>query len=329
MRRALVIAAVVIFAACAAFASLIGWLEFKDDRLPTAGLDVTIPDGASATSISHELQASGVIADATLLVLYYRMHGGGDRIQAAIYHFPAHMTVPGVAAILAAGGRQPSVWLTIPEGFTAEQIGGRLARVGLVTESSFVRIVHQRVLVFGGVATAGLEGYLFPDTYQIPQRTTAEDVASLMTAQFTKELPADYLAAARRLGFTVPQIVTIASMIEREAKVDAERSKIASVIYNRLRLGMTLEIDATIEYALPKHKTALSFADLALDSPYNTYKHTGLPPTPISNPGKASLFAAFHPAVTPYLYYVYEGDGRHAFSTTLEQQQENERRYLR
>jgi UPF0755 protein len=92
---------------------------------------------------------------------------------------------------------------------------------------------------------------------------------------------------------------------------------------------MPLEIDATIEYALPRHKTALSFGDLALDSPYNTYKHTGLPPTPISNPGGASLRAAFHPADSPYLYYVYKGGGQHAFSTTLEQQQENERRFLR
>jgi len=221
------------------------------------------------------------------------------------------------------------VWLTIPEGYTAAQVGHKLAVAGLVSESAFAKVVHARRLMVAGALSSGLEGFLFPDTYQIPKRTTADDVADIMTRQFMAELPRDYAAASTRLKFTVPQIVTIASMVEREAKVDVERPLIASVIYNRLRLGMPLEIDATIEYALPRHKTALSYADLAIDSPYNTYAHAGLPPTPISNPGKASLDAAFHPASTPYLYYVYKGGGHHAFSTTLQQQQENERKYLR
>jgi len=117
-------------------------------------------------------------------------------------------------------------------------------------------------------------------------------------------------------------------MVEREAKVDDERALIAAVIYNRLHRGMPLEIDATIEYALPRHKTQLSYGDLALDSPYNTYRHVGLPPTPIANPGRKSLLAAFRPATVDYLYYVYRGNGRHEFSRTLEEQQAAERKYL-
>jgi UPF0755 protein len=117
-------------------------------------------------------------------------------------------------------------------------------------------------------------------------------------------------------------------MIEREAKVDVERPIIAGVIYNRLHHSMPQEIDATVEYALPRHKQQLSFHDLAVDSPYNTYKHVGLPPTPIANPGRRSLLAAFYPATVDYLYYVYRGHGRHQFSRTLQEQQAAERKYL-
>ena len=305
------------------------WLVYGDAARPSVSTDVIVPDGSSVSDIARLLQSDGVIRNASLLTLYVRLHGGGEHIQAAEYIFPAHATVAQALAVLEKGGRPPTVWLTIPEGYTASQIGHKLESAGLASEASFVRAVHARRIVLGGVATAGLEGYLFPDTYEVPRRASADDVVDLMTRQFIAKLPRDYLTAARRLRLNVPQIVTIASMIEREAKVEVERPLIASVIYNRLRLKMPLEIDATIEYALPHHKAALSYADLAIDSPYNTYAHAGLPPTPISNPGKASIDAAFHPATTPYLYYVYKGGGHHAFSETLEQQKENERRYIR
>jgi UPF0755 protein len=189
-------------------------------------------------------------------------------------------------------------------------------------------VVGATSLRFGPAASRGLEGYLFPDTYEVRRDATPRDVAALLTAHFMHELPRDYVSAARKLGRTVPQIVTAASLIEREAKVDPERPVMASVYYNRLHRGMPLQVDATIEYALPTHKTALSFADLKIDSPYNTYLYAGLPPTPIANPGRASLYAAFHPASTGYLYYVYRGNGHHQFSDTLEEQQAAERRFL-
>ncbi len=328
-RRLGIAAAVIIVAIAALCVGGLAWLVYGDQRYPTALSDVVVPDGSSVSDIARLLEADQIVSSAPVLSLYIRTRGGGERIEAAEYEFPAHETIAQIAARLAAGGRAPTVWLTIPEGYTAEQIGHKLSVAGLVSEPAFARTVHARGLLFSGVSTAGLEGYLFPDTYQIPKRTNADDVADMMTRQFQAELPRDYAVAARRLRMSVPQVVTVASMIEREAKVDVERPVIASVIYNRLRLGMPLEIDATIEYALPHHKTALSYADLAVDSPYNTYVHAGLPPTPISNPGKASLAAAFHPASTAYLYYVYKGGGRHAFSDTLQQHQENVRRYLR
>lgn len=126
----------------------------------------------------------------------------------------------------------------------------------------------------------------------------------------------------------VPQAVTVASLVEREAKSETDRPQIAAVIYNRLRLGMPLQVDATIEYALPEHKAALSFGDLKINSPYNTYLHAGLPPTPIANPGRPSLEAAFHPSKSDDLYYVYCGNGRHVFAKTLSEHQANVARCL-
>ena len=315
--------------ALAAIGGMMWWLVNADAGRPFSAVDVVVPDGSSMAQIATQLAQQGVIRAAAPLQWYFRLHGGGDQIQAAEYAFAPHETVAQVATVLIAGGKPPALWVTIPEGFTNAQIGARLASSGLVSAEAFAREAKTRSIQIDGVPSNGLEGFLFPDTYQIPRHAGVDGVIDQMTQQFFRELPPDHVAAARRLHLSVPQIVTVASMIELEAKAEVDRPLIASVIYNRLRIGMPLEIDATIEYALPHHKTALSFADLDIDSPYNTYRHTGLPPTPISNPGKASLLAAFHPATTPYLYYVYRGGGRHEFARTLQEQQLNERRFLR
>jgi UPF0755 protein len=318
-----------VLVAAIVIAGSLAWYISGDVSRPASETKIVIPDGSGAAEIGRLLESDGIVRSGRLFWWYVRVRGGGDRIEAAQYDFPAHQTLAQVVTRLLAGGAPPVVWVTIPEGFTSVQIAQRLSAAGLTSVDGFLAVVRSDRLRFDGQSTDGLEGYLFPDTYQVPRRADAEAIARLMTDRFMAELLRNPAAAAKRLGFSIPQIVTIASMIEREGKVDAERPLIASVIYNRLHRGMPLEIDATIEYALPHHKAELSLSDLAIDSPYNTYQHAGLPPTPISNPGKASLDAAFHPAQTPYLYYVYRGGGRHAFSTTLEQQQENERRYLR
>ena len=162
----------------------------------------------------------------------------------------------------------------------------------------------------------------------VPLGDEPRHIASLFTEQFYKALPRDAEVRARALHVTVPQAVTVASLVEREAKNEADRPKIAAVIYNRLRMRMPLQVDATIEYALPEHKSELSFADLRIDSPYNSYVHAGLPPTPIANPGLRSLLAALHPARTEDLYYVYCGNGRHVFAKTLAEHQANVARCL-
>jgi UPF0755 protein len=176
--------------------------------------------------------------------------------------------------------------------------------------------------------TPSLEGYLFPSTYLVPVGAAPDRIARILTDQFFHELPANAASKARALGLDVPQVITLASLIEREAQADDERPLMAGVYYNRLRAGMPLEVDATIEYVFPEHHDVITRRDLEIDSPYNTYRHTGLPPTPIANPGKASIDAAFAPEHSQYLYYVYKGNGHHAFAKTLEEHNANVERYL-
>lgn len=320
--------AAALIALIAAGGAALAWFVLADRRVPVTRVAVVVRPGSDVTQIGAQLQAAGVISSARLFSLYVRARHLAPEMQAAEYTFPPHLSLREVTDVLRQGGRAPAVWLTIPEGFTAREIAQRVAGAGLGDASTFLRVTRTVNLRINGSTTRGLEGYLFPDTYLVPRHDDVRAIAGLMTAQFLAELPRDYAPLAKRLGFTVPQIVTIASMVEREAKVDDEREMMAGVYYNRLRIGMPLEVDATIEYAFPRHKKLLTFADLKLETPYNTYLHGGLPPTPIANPGRKSLLAAFHPAKVDYLYYVYRGGGHHQFSRTLEEQQAAERKYL-
>jgi len=309
-------------------AASLTWFVLGDRSLPAQPTTAIVHKGSGVAEVAAQLQQQDVIRSAGLFRLYLRVAHPQLAVEAAEYTFAAHETMGDVARTLAAGGRPAIVWLTIPEGFTARQIAHRLEETGLFPAADFLHVAFTTSIVIGGTRTKNLEGFLFPDTYSIPRDASPLEVAMMMTRQFARELPRDYRLAARHLHFNVPQIVTLASLIEREARVPDERALMAGVYYNRLRRNMPLEVDATIEYALPQHKPVLSYEDLKIDSPYNTYLHAGLPPTPIANPGRASLVAAFHPRKTDYLYYVYMGNGRHKFSRTLAEQQRAERLYL-
>ncbi|HXM19051.1 MAG TPA: endolytic transglycosylase MltG [Candidatus Tumulicola sp.] len=328
MRRAILIIAIVAAALGLLVAAALAWLVYGDRSLPAQSVTLMVERGSGVAQIASLLKEHGVVRSTRLLSAYLRWRGTATRINAAEYTFSARETLPEVTAVLESGGRPPTTWITIPEGFTALQIAQRLSAMRLPAAADFMHVVRTRSVRFGAAHSNGLEGFLYPETYQIALEANAEDIAARMTEQFGRELPRDYAVAAKRLGYSLPQIVTIASIIEREAKADAERPVMAGVYYNRLRRKMPLEVDATIEYALPKHKYALSFRDLAVDSPYNTYTHVGLPPTPISNPGRRSILAALHPRPTTHLYYVYCGKGRHEFSDTLAEQQAAEQRCL-
>ncbi len=309
----------------------VGWFAFafaRDRTLPNSETSLVVPRGSTGHEVANLLAARRIIASPLAFELLARFERKQSSMQAGEFRFSAHMTLPEVLRQLVEGGRQVAVWVTIPEGFTAKQIAQTLAEHKLGDENDLARTFSRDSLTFGQTKSATLEGYLFPDSYLVPTDAHPEQIARLMTDQFRRELPPDAEALAKRRGLTIPQVVTLASLVEREAKADDERALMAGVYYNRLERGMPLEVDATIEYTFPRHKDVITYADLASDSPYNTYKHVGLPPTPIANPGRASLLAAFHPQPSAYLFYVYMGNGHHAFSRTLAEHNANVARYV-
>lgn len=319
----------VIVLAVAGFAAWFGYVIFADRSHPARTADLVVPRGSTFHDIAAQLADAGVIGNATAFRVYAKFRHADTDVHAGEFRFAPHQTAAQVLAQLESGGAQVARWVTIPEGFTAKQVARRLQDDGLGSAAAYDRAFMHDTIVVDGTRTANLEGYLFPSTYLIPIGATPKNVEDIMTAQFRKELPADAQTQARRFGLTVPQVVTLASLIEREAKSDDERPLMAGVYYNRLRLGMPLEVDASIEYALPQHHDVITYGDLKLDSPYNTYRHRGLPPTPIANPGAPSLAAAFNPRPSHYLYYVYKGNGHHAFATTLAEQNANIAKYLK
>lgn len=315
--------------AVAAGAALLAYGAFADRSRPLAQTRVVIPTGASFDGVLTILRQSGVIAHTLPMHVLSRLRGEETQVRAGEYRFGPHESESEILHALVTQGEAVAQWVTIPEGFTAAQIAQRLQSAGIGDAATFVHAFATDSTVVGGARTKNLEGFLFPDTYLVPVGAPPSEVEQQFEQAFSAALPRDAGQRARALHLTVPQVVTVASLVEREAKAERDRPMIAGVIYHRLRLGMPLEIDATIEYALPRHKTALSGSDLAIQSSYNTYLHAGLPPTPIANPGNASLEAAFHPAATKALYYVYCGGGRHVFADTLAEHEANVARCLR
>ena len=328
--RALVAIAAVLLLGLALSAALAAYLLYGDRSFPQREASIVVPTGATGSEVARLLQEGGVVRSALLFRALVRLQGAQSAVKAGEYRFAARLTPAEVLQRLESGGAQVAVWVTIPEGFTAREIAARLASRGLGDRNALeTYFLHQPFELAPGVRARNFEGYLFPDTYLFPLQAGPPALAALMTDRFRQELPRDAAAQAKRLGYTIPQIVTLASLIEREAKADDERALMAGVYYNRLRLGMPLQVDATLEYSFPQHKTTILLSDLARDTPYNSYLHPGLPPTPIANPGKPSLEAAFHPKSSAFLYYVYMGNGHHAFSRTLAEHEANVARYLR
>jgi UPF0755 protein len=292
---------------------------YGDRSLPARATTIIVPNGTPASGVARLLARERVIGSPRLFELLARLRKEEADMRAGEFRFEPHRTLDEVLSEVVTEGAQVADWVTLPEGFTSREVAEALAAHSLGERSALENEFLHDSIVVDHRRTKSLEGFLFPST---------KAIAKQLTDQFRAELPPDAASRARRLGFSVIDVVTLASLIEREAKADAERRLMAGVYYNRLRRGMPLEVDATIEYTFPRHKTEITRADLASDSPYNTYKRLGLPPTPIANPGRASLLAAFDPQASAFLYYVYMGNGRHAFARTLAEHNANVARYL-
>jgi UPF0755 protein len=276
---------------------------------------VVVPPGYTTAEIAALLVEEGVIAEAKPFVWYCRVHGLDGKLQAGEYVLSSEDGIPAVAATLAAG-RIHVAKFTVPEGYDKKKTARVVEAAGICPAEEFLAACR-RGDPPGRVPSDDLEGYLFGDTYRVSGDAGAEDVVALMVDRFFEVLGPDGLARAEGSGRSLQEVVTLASIVEREALLDEERPLVASVFYNRLARGMRLESCATVIYALGGDVDRLTIQDLKVDSPYNTYIHAGLPPGPICSPGRASLMAALDPAETDYLFFVSNGDGSHTFTKTL------------
>jgi len=291
---------------------------------------VTIEQGSSVAAMGRRLAEAGVVRDVRAFQIAARVKGAETRLQAGEYRFDRAATAFQVVDRLARGDVfvRP---LTFPEGRTAAEMAAIFEERGFGPAADFQRAARNASLVAAfDPAAPDLEGYLFPSTYRLARNATARALVGLMVQSFESSFDADLRAAAAARGFTVREAVTMASLVEEEAQKPEERPMISAVYHNRLKIGMGLQCDATVIYALQRAgrwNGNITRADLAMDSPYNTYRYRGLPPGPIANPGRASLDAAVKPADVPYLYYVSRNDGSHAFATTLDEHNRNVQQY--
>jgi UPF0755 protein len=288
---------------------------------------VTVPRGASTLEVANRLQKAGLIRNARLFAAYARLRGDGGSIKAGEYRIAPSLSAAQVLDRLKQGGPDNEfVTVTIPEGFTLKQIAERMKEKGVIQDSeAFLKIAKtgEGLTAPFDFPKAGLEGYLYPDTYRFKPNTDTLKAAQVLLDGFTNTFYDKRRREIDQSGHSLHELVTIASLIEREAEVDGDRPRIAGVIENRLKKGMRLEIDATVIYALGRHVTRVLYRDLRIDSPYNTYRNKGLPPGPIAAPGLASLEAALKPESHDYLFYVARPDGSHAFARTMAEHSRN------
>lgn len=280
--------------------------------------------------MGRRLEAAGVVRSAAAFRLAVWARGAGQRLQAGEYRFDEPMSPAAVVDKIARGDvyLQP---ITFREGLTIRQMAEIFESKGLGAAADFVAAARDPSPVRDlDPAAPDLEGYLFPDTYALPRRTSAPQLVSQMVSGFKRALTPEVREQAAARGLSVRELVTLASLVEKETAKGEERPIVAGVYTNRLKIGMGLQCDPTVIYALERaglYTGNLTRENLRFDSPYNTYRYAGLPPGPIAAPGKASLVAAANPADVPYLYFVSRNDGSHVFASTLDEHNRNVQEY--
>lgn len=290
-----------------------------DQTANSEKVKVSVVKGDTLSSVSDKLDKAGVIGSATIFKLEARMGGQSADIKPGKYTFSSKDGTDEIMKKLTAGEAVPTFSVTIPEGLTIDQTAEVVAKSSDISAADFKKAAGKADYGYAFLkdpAVKSTEGYLFPKQYEFEKGTTARQVVNRLLEQYLIETEGlDISGAKKQLNLSEHELVTVASLIERESANPKERPVIASVIYNRIRQGMPLQIDATIQYARGKPKETLSLQDLKIDSPYNTYENPGLPPGPIASPSRESLQAAIKPAETDYLYYVLKADNQEHFFT--------------
>ncbi len=289
---------------------------------------VNIREGMGPKAIAKYLEEQGVISRPELFYWIARWTRTTHRLQAGEYRFEP-LSPPSEILRTLVQGRVLVHRVTIPEGSTLNEVCALVEAAGLSNARQLKRLAQdpQFLKSLEIPHAPSLEGYLFPETYYFRSTERSEDILRRMVEEFRRHFPPVWRDRARRMGFTIHQVVTLASLVEKEARVDKERPLIASVFLNRLKIGMPLQSDPTAVYDLEGFKGPITHRHLKRESPYNTYLHKGLPPGPICNPGENSLRAVLFPAKTSYLYFVSNRDGTHTFSSHYRDHQRAVARY--
>lgn len=303
----------------------LGQLQPVSNVSKVAVLDIF--QGESFADVAQRLQAHQMIRNARAFVWMGRLGGLDRKIIPGEYEFHGGMSPVRILRKLASGEVR-SYTVTIPEGFSAKQIADVLHEKRLVDREEWLRLLRDPAFIRTlSLSADTLEGYLFPDTYVLTRHMGSATIMRTMVARFKQIVTEEYRTRAAALGLSLHQVVTLASVVEKETARPDERALIAGVFHNRLRRNIPLQSDPTVIYALHDFDGNLHKKDLSIESPYNTYRVRGLPPGPITNPGEAAIRAALYPESTRYLYFVSRNDGSHEFSTTLAEHQRAVRKH--
>lgn len=309
---ALLILAVLVFSAFVVSDLSRGVKEGAGERVR-----VTVARGTPFVDIVDTMVEERLITRAWTLKFFARATRADKRIGRGTYEF-VRGTPPLKILDALVDGDVLSVRVTIPEGFTMWQVASAFRLAGVDSTAMMSAIRDPDLVRTLQIPTANLEGYLYPDTYKVPFGSDARDIVAQMLTKFHATWTRAFERRAHDTGMTRHQVITLASIVEAEARASDERTLVSAVYHNRLKIGMKLDADPTVAYAMGGFRGRLYYKDLKVDSPYNTYRHAGLPPGPIGNPGAASIHAALHPdEASRALYFVATGDGRHQFSVTL------------
>ncbi len=290
---------------------------------------VSFPSGTSVKKLAAELRRSGIIRSSWHFILASHLRGEAQRLKAGDYRLSDAMTTTDILRKMVRGDVDFQRF-TLPEGYSMYQAAELLQQKGFMTRGAFLDACNDRRLLAAlGIRAVSAEGYLFPATYNMTRGETAEHLVGRMTDHFEKMYSTIGAGTLHAGGMSRHEVITLASMIEKEAVIPSERPLISSVFHNRLRLGMRLQSDPTAVYGARAFGGTVTKEDILRPSPYNTYLNPGLPPGPIGNPGADALRAALNPAETTYLYFVARQDGTHQFSRTLEEHNQSVRKYLK
>lgn len=327
MIRRLLIYPIVILLALISGAGLYAYHLLTVATKPPQAVVVTVAPGSSLSGVARELEDKGVVDSALALRLIARWKQLESRIQAGSYRFEKMATAEEVFYRLVRGDVE-KVNLTIPEGFTLEQIIERISQKGYGRRERLRQLCHDSEFIASlKIEADSLEGYLFPETYHFAPGNNEAQLLTMLVDQFFAQISSTLIDRAENLGLTLHQLVTLASIIEKETGVIDEMPLISSVFHNRLKRGIPLQTDPTVIYGIKNFDGNITRKHLKTPTPYNTYIIRGLPPGPIASPGLAALNAAADPAQTKYLYFVARGDGSHQFSKTLVEHNEAVRKF--